>query len=377
MKPTAILIALLCLTSRPAGALEKTDWPWWRGPHHNGIAEADQDLPLTFSETENLHWATPIPGRGHGSVSVFGDRLFLAIADEKKQTQGLLCLDRETGMVEWSRELHRGGFPKANKKASHASSSPACDGERVIISFLNHNGVHTTALDLDGKQLWQTRITDYVLHQGYGASPFIYKSLVLIAADNKGNRNRKDEPEKKGGVICGLDRKTGKVVWSFDRPALPNYPSPVVHHIDGRDQLIMTGCERVTSLDPLTGEKLWEAEGATTECVTTTVTDGERIFTSGGYPRNHVAAMAADGSGKIHWDNISRVYVPSMLLRDNHLYAVMDAGFAVCWKSDTGERLWKKRLGGDFSASPVMVGNHIYAANEKGDFFVLRATPEG
>ena len=92
----------------------------------------------------------------------------------------------------------------------------------------------------------------------------------------------------------------------------------------------MTGCDLVSSFDPLTGKTLWEIEGATTECVTSTVTDGKYVFSSGGYPRNHLAAITADGSGKIVWDTNDRVYVPCLLYRDGHLYGVMDAGVAAC-----------------------------------------------
>ena len=108
----------------------------------------------------------------------------------------------------------------------------------------------------------------------------------------------------------------------------------------------------------------------------TAVTDGTRIFASGGYPRNHTVALMADGSGNIAWQNNVRVYVPSMIQKGGHLYAVTDAGMAVCWKSDTGEELWKERLGGDFFASPVMVGDRIYASNVGGKTFVFEATPK-
>ena len=144
----------------------------------------------------------------------------------------------------------------------------------------------------------------------------------------------------------------------------------------GRAELLMTGCDLVSSFEPLTGKVLWEIEGATTECVTTTVTDGQRIFTSGGYPKNHVAAVAADGSGKVVWENPTRAYVPSLLTRNGYLYAVMDAGIAMCWKSDTGEEVWKGRLSGTFSSSPVMVGDLIYASNEEGQTFVFKASTE-
>jgi outer membrane protein assembly factor BamB len=133
----------------------------------------------------------------------------------------------------------------------------------------------------------------------------------------------------------------------------------------------------VSSFEPLTGKQLWEIKGSTTECVTSIVTDGQLVFTSGGYPRNHVSAIRADGSGKVVWENGQRVYVPSMLVHGGHLYAVQDGGTAVCWKCDTGEEVWKGRLGGTFSASPVLVGEHIFATNESGRTFIFKATPAG
>lgn len=347
--------------------LSEADWPWWRGPHRNGIAAADQDPPLSWSETKNVLWRQPIPGRGHGSATVVGDRVFLAAADRNLEQQMVLCFDRQSGDLLWETVVHEGGFgEKSNDKATLASSTPACDGERVFINFLHDESIYTTALDLQGNQLWQTKITDYVVHQGYGSSPAIYEDLVIVSADNKG-----------GGAIAGLDRASGDVVWERPRPEKPNYASPIVLHIDGRDQLLLTGCDLVTSLDPKTGRELWETAGATTECVTSTVSDGKHIFTSGGYPKNHISAVAADGSGKVAWQKTVRAYVPSMLVKEGVLYAVLDAGIATCLESATGRPVWKERLGGTFSSSPIMVGERIYATNEDGATFVFRATPEG
>src|SRR5207247_7436204 len=103
------------------------------------------------------------------------------------------------------------------------------------------------ALSRDGKMLWQTKVTDYVLHQGFASSPAVYQSLVIVAGDNKGK-----------GVIAGLNRISGEIVWSRERPKLPNYASPIILKIDGRDQLFLTGCNLVTSLEPLTGKTIWE-----------------------------------------------------------------------------------------------------------------------
>lgn len=342
------------------------DWPWWRGPNRNGHADPKQKPPLKWSETDNVLWKMPIPGRGHGSPIVVGNQVFLATANAKSETQSMLCFDRRDGKLLWETTVHTGGFEKGgNGKASMASGTPACDGEHVYINFLHNKAIYATALTRDGKQVWQTKVTDYVLHQGFGSSPTVYDSLVLVSADNKGT-----------GVLAALERSTGKIVWKVDRPQMPNYASPIVLNTAGREQLFFIGCELVTSLDPRTGKKLWETKGATTECVTSTVTDGKLMITSGGFPKGHVAAIHADGSGKTAWENAVKVYVPSMIQRGGYLYAVQDTGIPVCWKFDTGKEMWKGRLAGNFTASLVLVDDLLFAANESGRTFIYKAQPE-
>ena len=290
----------------------------------------------------------------------------MATADESLKTQSLICINRKTGERVWTRKVHEGGFPeKSNKKASHASSTPATDGKLVYVNFLNDGAVYTTAYDFEGKKIWRQKISSYILHQGFSTSPAIYKSLLIVSADNKG-----------GGAICGLNKNDGQIVWKINRPKKPNYTSPVIYNLNGRDELIFQGCDLVTSLDPLTGKKLWETSGSTTECVSSIVTDGEHVFTSGGYPRNHVSAIKADGSGEVAWENISRVYVPSMIVYKDYIYAVMDNGNAMCWDSKTGKNMWRERLNRTTSASPVMVKDRIYAIDETGNFSVFSANPE-
>ncbi len=341
------------------------DWPWWRGKARDGIATTEQLPPLNWNANENVLWRIPVPGRGHGSASVVGDNVFLAAADEDSEKQMVLCIDRASGKLNWQTVVHEGGIIPRNKKASAASGTVACDGQRLFVTFVSNGAAHATSLDLKGKILWQTKLTDYVFHQGYGSSPALYNSLVIVSADNKS-----------GGVVAALDRTSGKIIWSNDRPKMPNYPSPAIFNIDGKDQLLLTGCELVSSWDPSTGEKLWEIEGATTECVTTTVTDGTHMFTSGGYPTNHISCVRADGSGDVVWSNKTRVYVPSMLVRDGFLYTIADAGKAYCWNCETGEEMWEGRLGGTFSSSPVMVGDFIIAINERGEAFTFKANPK-
>ena len=121
-------------------------------------------------------------------------------------------------------------------------------------------------------------------------------------------------------MIKALRADNGKLVWEKSRPRKPNYSSPIILNVGGKDQLLMTGCDLVTSIDPTSGKLLWEIPGATTECVTSSVTDGKHIFTSGGYPKNHLAAVVADGSGKIAWENNSRHYVPSLVHSGGYLF---------------------------------------------------------
>ncbi|HEV8059055.1 MAG TPA: PQQ-binding-like beta-propeller repeat protein [Gemmataceae bacterium] len=362
-----LFLVLIGIARADDRAAKTGDWPWWRGPTRNGIADPNQKPPIHWSDKENVLWKSPIPGRGHGSPTVSGSRVFIAAAEPESETQSVLCFDRQTGKQLWKKPVHQGGFEKkGNAKSTLASVTPACDGERVFVNFLHDGAVFASALSYEGELLWQTKVSDFVIHQGYGSSPAIFKSLVIVTADNKA-----------GGAVAGLDRATGNIRWSTKRPALPNYTSPIIVEAAGHEQLLLTGCDLVTSLDPNSGKKLWEINGATTECVTSLVTDGSLVFTSGGYPKQHVSAVRADGTGKIVWENGARVYVPSMIVHDGYLYGIMDAaGMAVCWSCDTGKEIWKGRLGGTFSASLVLVGENLYAVNEAGKTFIFKADPK-
>ena len=180
------------------------DWPEWRGPTRDGIAAPGQNPPVTWSNTEGVLWKAALPGRGHGSPAVVGERVYLATADEAKRSQSVLCLDRNTGKKLWLTDVHAGGADAGkHANSSAASSTIACDGERLFINFLNDGAVQTTALNLDGKILWQQKICDYVTHQGFGSSPAIHESLVLVSADHRG-----------GGVVGALERESGRIVWT-------------------------------------------------------------------------------------------------------------------------------------------------------------------
>jgi len=343
-------------------------WPWWRGPLGNGIA-ADEPLPTSWSERENVVWKAPVPGRGHSSPIVCGEQVLLATADEARQQQSVLAFDRATGQPQWQRVVSEGGFPSSGQmhvKSTHANGTLACDGQRVYGAFLAHDKVTAFALDLAGQILWTQEVCTFNSKFGYAPSPLIYKSTVIYAADNQG-----------GGCLAALDRESGQIAWRKSRPAIATYSSPIMATVAGREQLLLSGCNWLVSYDPRTGAELWTFRGLAEATCGTVVWNEQHVFASGGYPESETVCVLADGSGKRVWSNGVRVYEPSMIVYQGHLYLVTDNGIAHCFDAATGAEKWKERLRGSFSASPIICNGLIYVSNDRGQMYVYRASPAG
>jgi len=366
------LPALLLIVLPPAAARceEAVDWPWWRGPNSNNVAVAGQTPPTEWSATENIVWKTSVPGRGHSSPIVVADRVLLTTADESREVQSVLCYDRKNGRLRWKTDVNQGGFAEnIHRKNTHASPTLACDGARLFALFNNHGGVQLSALDLDGKLLWQKQAALFAPQRykfGYAASPLVHEDRVIVVSDYDGD----------GASIAAFDGETGRELWRTPRPQMTSYSSPIVARVSGRAQLLLSGCDRVVSYDPASGTPLWEVEGPSKATCGTMVWDGDLVFASGGYPEKQTMAIKADGSGEIVWRSPEKCYEQSLLAHNGRLYALDDNGIAICWDAQTGRRQWKERLGGPVSASPVLAGRHVYASNEEGVTFVFRPDPE-
>jgi len=233
-------------------------------------------------------WKTDVPGRGHGSPCLWGDRIFLATADDKAQVQSVLCFDRRTGRQLWQTEVHRGGFMHSHEKGSQASVTPACDGQRVFVSFMVPGRRVGHALDFQGKILWQKQAAPFKSLHGYGPSPLIYHSLVIVPADNPGPN-----------FLTALRRDTGEVVWRIHRMDYQSFASPNVGRLAGRDQLVVMGPKEVTGYDPTNGKRIWYATGPTLEHAATAVFDEQTVYASAGFPDKRLYAIRADGSGDV------------------------------------------------------------------------------
>ncbi|MFK5924240.1 MAG: PQQ-binding-like beta-propeller repeat protein [Verrucomicrobiota bacterium] len=357
----------LILLGTVAFSTAAENWPGWRGPNNNGKVP-DENPPLKWDAATAVLWKSEVAGRGHSSPTIHGDRIYLATGDDEKLSQSVLAYDRKSGKQLWEKTLFS-GFEKdkrLHKRNTLATSSVACDGERLLVLLMNNAAVHLTALSLEGEVLWQKKVGDFKSHWGYSASPILYKGLVLVAADHAN-----------GGYVSAFEAQTGERVWKQDRPKSPNYPSPVVCRVAGKDQLIITGCKMLAAYNPSTGEPLWSAIDATTEeCVGSVVVDGGLAFASGGYPKKETVAVKADGSGEVVWRNEVQVYVPSMLTHEGYLYAITDKGEAYCFEAATGKEMWKERLGGVFNASPVLAGEHIFISSQEGVTFVIKPDPK-
>jgi outer membrane protein assembly factor BamB len=344
-----------------------TDWPWWRGPSRNGIA-ADTPVPTTLGE-QNLRWKAPVPGRGHSSPTVVGNRVFLTTADNAQQVHYVLAFDRTTGKPLWQTEINRGAFPTKNhSKNTEATPTVACDGQRVFASFYHHDQVEVVALDLDGKIVWKKTAGYFrprMFEYGYAPSPLVYRNAVIVSGEFDGE-----------SFLVAFERSSGRQLWRTPRPTMITFSSPVVGHVAGKDQLFLSGADKISAYDPASGKPLWSAPGTTLATCGTLVWDGDIVVASGGFPKAETLAVRADGSGTVLWKNNQKCYEQSLLAHQGYVYALTDGGILYCWRVADGQQMWLKRLKGPVSASPVLAGGHIYWANELGTLYVFRPNPQ-
>lgn len=360
------LICLTCLMAATSTGVAG-EWTQWRGPTHNNMAEPGQMVPTTWNDKQNVVWKADVPGRGHASPIVAGNLVVLCSAADDEQIQAVIALDRSTGKQRWLKEISRGGFPPTHEKNTHASSTAASNGKQIFVTFCHHEKVEAVALDLDGRIIWRKDVGRFLPEQykyGYAASPTIYKDMLIIAGDSDTS-----------AWVQALNVADGQVVWEQKRPLFLNWSSPIVASLPGGDQLLLSGLHMISSYDPSTGKVLWQTKCLTMATCGTCVWENDLIFASGGYPDAETVAVKADGSGVL-WSNKVMCYEQSMIVHDGYLYAFSDKGIAFCWDAKTGKEMWKERLQGPVSSSPLLVGDTIFATNEAGTTWAFKASPK-
>lgn len=379
----------------PDGAAQA--WPQWRGPTWNGVA-AHGDPPVTWSETENLRWKTPIEGGGHGTPVVWGDRIFLMTAIEldkelpipdvipkgtpninkhpqvvgtwKPQQFVLLCLDVGTGEQVWSRTAYE-GMPHQghHNKGGFASASPVTDGEYIYAYF---GSIGLFCYDFEGQLIWRRKFEAQAIEDslGEGSSPALFENTLVITVDTE-----------RQSFVVAIDKRTGGELWRKDREESSNWSTPRIFSHAERHQVLVNGAT-VRSYDLETGELIWECAGHTAGAIPMPAVGHGLAFTASGWRKDTLQAIALGqrgdltGTASVVWTLRRGVpYVPCPMLWGDELYVLEDQSFFSCLNAIDGAGHYiKQRLPGapNFSASPVGAAGRIYLLSEEGTTIVLR-----
>jgi outer membrane protein assembly factor BamB len=358
----------------PCAAAE--NWPRFRGPNGTGIAK-DENIPVRWS-AHSVVWKVEIPGAGNSSPVVWGNRVFLQSAAANGKERRLLCLSTVDGSTLWSKTIPASSS-RIHQKNSLASSTPAVGPGRVYAMFWDGKRLLVMAYDFQGVAVWQRDLGPFVSQHGPGTSPVFALDKVFIANDQDG-----------AAALIALDAETGKTAWEAKRrPFRACYSTPFfLENTDESKQLIVTSTAGITSYDPKTGAENWNWEWKF---------DGQPLRTVGSsvFGDGLIFAQSGDGSGARHavavkppatgqashsrpaWeDKKTLAYVPSPLVWGDYLFYVHDRGTAGCCIARTGQPVWTERLGGPFSASPILIDGKIFAACEDGNVYVLAASPK-
>ncbi len=366
-----VLAAVFGLSALTTPSASAADWAVWRGPTGDGVS-AEKEFPVRWSATENITWKTPCPP-GHASPVVAGDKIFTAAYDAVTEARLLLCFARETGAELWRRAVLKSAPERVHSENSRASSTPACDGEKVFCSFLDGREPVVAAYSLAGDLVWTVRPGVFSSVHGYCSTPILWKDKVIVNCDHDGP-----------GYIVALSRADGRELWRIERPnRTRSYVAPILREINGQPQMVLSGSKCIASYNPDTGALLWIIDGPTDQFVASLVYSKHHnlFYMTGGFPKHHVMAIKPDGRGNVsashvawHYKPPSPVgvsYVPSPILEGDWLLLNDDRGFAHAFNAATGEVVWSARFGRQH-ASLVSADGLVYFLNDAGECKVIR-----
>jgi outer membrane protein assembly factor BamB len=369
-KSLPLCVAILAILLLPSQAAAE-NWPGWRGPRGDGTSR-EPGAPLRWSPQENIAWKSEVPGRGHASPIVWQNRVFVATCDEAARERILCSFDRDSGRLVWQQVVLNSPLEDKHELNSFASSTPATDGQRVYVTFLDRERMVVAAYDFSGAQVWQVRPGPFSSKHGYCSCPVLFEDKVIVNGDHDGD-----------AYLVALDRATGETVWKIDREnKTRSYCTPIVRQFDGRTQMILSGSKCVASYDPRTGTRHWILDGPTEQFVASLVDNGRLVFLTAGYPELHIMAIRPDGAGNVTDSHVAwhtrkgAAYVPSPIAVGDYFLVVSDGGVASCFAADSGERLWMERLGTHFSGSLVSAAGLVYFTADDGTTTVVRPGPK-
>ena len=372
------LMSTLILTS----SSQADQWPQWRGPYSNGVAQG-KGYPTEWSSEKNISWKLKLPERGSSTPAVWNDHIFLT--GSRNNTNLVTCLDRQ-GKVRWEATVGQARNVR-HKKGSSCNPSPSTDGRYVFVYFKSGD---FACLDYQGKTIWKKNLQqDYgkdTLWFDLGTSPVLTKNLVVVACIHSGP-----------SYLAGFDKATGKLAWKADRnldapeEAAQTYSSPVVVTEKGKETIFVLGADHVTAHDVTSGKELWRVGDLNPESnrlfrsIASPVATSKMVIAP--YARgNTLTAIQTGGTGNVTESHVRwtksgvSADVPTPIAYEGKVYVCNDRGKFTCLDMNTGEQLWSQQLPkgrGGFSASPILADGHFYLVREDGTTFVLENKASG
>ena len=390
-----------------AAAEDSPHWPSFRGWQARGTAEGPP-TPTEFNVESgfNIRWRTFLPGLAHSPPVIWGDRVFVTTAISKQEAElkvglygdiasvpdegvhsfELWCLDKRKGEVLWKRTC-REGVPKIKRhtKASHANSAPAVDGTRVV-AFFGSEGLY--AFDFEGEPLWEKDlgVLDSGFYMvpgaqwGFASSPVIWRDLVLLQVD-----------VQKNSYLAAFDKHSGDEVWRTPREEVPTWGSPTVTSTDAGERVVVNGFKHIGGYDLASGKEVWKLVGGGDIPVPTPILHEGLVFITNAHGRMApIYAIRTDAQGELtpdpdeeealQWMNRRRGnYMQTPIAYGTRVYFCSDSGILACYEPETGEEVWRERLGSGnagFTASPVAAHGKLYLTSEEGLVFTVLASDE-
>lgn len=355
-----------------APGAEVQHWPRFRGPNGSGESEATS-IPIQWTERD-YRWNVKLPGVGHSSPVVWGDRVVVTSASEDGARGSVLALRAADGSRLWETTEELGAYPKSHLN-SYASTTPALDGQRAFITWGTPRHYLVAALSLDnGRKLWQREFPPFASEHGLGPSPIVCDDVVIVPNDQDGPSS-----------VRALDAATGATRWEVQRRSeKAAFATPCVFQPPGgKPQLILSSwAHGVSSLDPATGKTYWELPVFHFRTVGSPTVAAGWIFASagvGGVGRQMVAIRPGDPGGTVKPGVVYEIqnpfpYVPMPVAKGDLVFLWQDRGVVTCLDGPSGKVLWRQRVGGDYFSSPIRVADRIYCPTRNGEMVVLAAS---
>jgi outer membrane protein assembly factor BamB len=361
MKSTLTVIAFALF----AAAAAAEDATQFRGPLGAGVSQ-EKNLPIQWSDKENIRWKAPLPGRGLSNPVIAGGRVYITACTGPEQKRlHVLCLDSKTGKKSWERQFWSTGTTLCHPKTNMAAPTPVTDGERVYALFATGDLV---CLDKEGDLVWyRSLVGDYPTvgnNVGMAASPVLVKEILVVCLENVGE-----------SFAAGVDIRTGQNRWRFERPRGINWVTPLVIDNQGATEVLIQGPEGLAAHDPATGKRNWSLKGDFSTIPSSTAGDGLVFATAGKLTALRPGKAKSDP--EVLWQNtkLNSGYC-SPLYYQGYLYTVSGRGVVNCAEPKTGKIIWSERLEGNFAASPLAADGKIYVVSEEGITTVLQAGAE-